>query len=395
MKNQWIHYFSGYLRVKVTGIRIEQFLNQCVRENIEIWNIKRVNDSTMTFFIKLADLGKMRYVVKRSDCKLSFIGKRGLPFIKKQILLNTGFLFGMLSFIIIIFIFSNMVWNIEVEGADPKTEHDLRKVLDEMDIEPGKFHFFLPEVEKIQQAITAKMESIMWVGVDVQGTTYHFRVVEKEIPEEAEYLSPRHLIATKKAIIHDLFVEKGQPLVKVNDFVNKGDILVSGIIGKEENTKIVAAQGDVYGEVWYKSTVKVPLKTDFLVYTGENEEKHVIHIFGLEVPVWGFGDPQFESFETSNNLHPIKFLDWPLPITYEHIVYRENEKVTRQYSEQTAIAIGKTMGKKGLLEKLEDDAEIKGQKILQQKAENGKVKLTIQFQVIENIAKGQPIIQGD
>ena len=40
-------------------------------------------------------------------------------------------------------------------------------------------------------------------------------------------------------------------------------MLVSGLIGSEEEKQKVGAKGKIYGETWYKSTVTVPLETSF------------------------------------------------------------------------------------------------------------------------------------
>ena len=39
-----------------------------------------------------------------------------------------------------------------------------------------------------------------------------------------------------------MFVEKGQSIVNVNDYVGKGQLLVSGLIGKEDKQEIVSAR---------------------------------------------------------------------------------------------------------------------------------------------------------
>ena len=73
-----------------------------------------------------------------------------------------------------------------------------------------------------------------WCGVE--GTTYHLQVVEKNEPEKPEYFSPQHLVAKKKAVIVDMFVEEGQAVVDLYDHVEEGQLLVSGLIGKEGQT---------------------------------------------------------------------------------------------------------------------------------------------------------------
>ena len=57
-----------------------------------------------------------------------------------------------------------------------------------------------------------------------------------------------------------MFVEKGQSIVNVNDYVGKGQLLVSGLIGKEDKPEIVPAKGVIKGKTWYKAKVEVPVK---------------------------------------------------------------------------------------------------------------------------------------
>src|SRR5699024_1892861 len=103
----------------------------------------------------------------------------------------------------------------------PKIEQEVRNVLAELGVETGKFQFMLPSADDIQYAISDNIHKIAWVGASLDGTTYTLRIVEKEIPEEEKGLTPRNLVATKKAVIHDIYVEKGEARVEPNDYVNK------------------------------------------------------------------------------------------------------------------------------------------------------------------------------
>ncbi|WP_102345553.1 sporulation protein YqfD [Bacillus sp. Marseille-P3661] len=395
MKNQWTKYFSGYVKIKVTGILIEPFLNQCAREDVIIWNIKKQGTNTVIGYLPLEEVHKLRKIIRKSDCKLEFIGREGFPFFIKRMIKNSGFVIGLIFAFLIMFILSNIVWNINVTGANPEIEYELRQELTEMGIKRGKFLFFLPNTDDIQMQLTEKVSSVTWVGVRLTGTTYNLEVVEKKVAEEPELLSPRHLIAKKKAVIYDYFVEQGQPIIKINDFVKEGQILVSGIIGKEGKTEIVPSKGKVFGEIWYKSQVVVPLETVFSVYTGESKTKHYLNILGYSIPVWGFGKVSFNQYETEIRDHQLKFLKWQLPVIYNQQIVREETEHIRKYDLETAVSVGKEIGRKELRAKLGDEAIIKGENVLHQVEENGKVKLTIHYQVIEDIASPQPIIQGD
>ncbi|GMB07585.1 hypothetical protein EDD69_108116 [Thermolongibacillus altinsuensis] len=395
MKNQWLNYLSGSVRVRVHGKGVERFLNTLIRNGVYIWNVQKEEATVASFFILLSDVKKVRVLMRKSECKLYFIEKNGVPFLLKKTWRNVGILFGTLSFLMIIFLLSNVIWSIQIDGAKPETEHRLRQELKKMGIERGALQFKLDDVETIQRKLTNNIEAITWIGVEQQGTTLHFQVVEKKEPKRIEPLSPQHLVAKKKAVITHLFVEEGQPIVTVHDHVVRGQLLVSGIIGKEGQTKTVPARGKILGETWYKSTVVLPLQTTFYVLTGNYKETHYLRIGQLQIPIWWKNKNGFSSYEKETTQRHFRFLHWTLPLSYEKVVWREKEEVVRHYSVEEAFRAAKEAARKELKRKLPDDAVIKGEKVLHQTKENGKVKIEMHYQIIENIATPQPIIQGD
>ena len=118
----------------------------------------------------------------------------------------------------------------------------------------------MPNVEDVQRHLTDNINAITWAGLEVRGTTYHFKIVEKRTERKGTKAAK---FSSKKSDYYKTFVEVGKPVVLKNDHVEKGQILVSGIYGNEESPTIVSAKGIVYGETWYTSKVDVPLKTQF------------------------------------------------------------------------------------------------------------------------------------
>jgi similar to stage IV sporulation protein len=381
--------------VKAQGKGVERLINACVRNDIAIWNVKKHGDHIATFFILLKDVRRLRVVARKSDCKLYFVGKAGFPFFLKKMLTNSGFLVGVCFFFVIVFFLSNMVWGIEIKGAKPETEYRILKELKQMGVEKGALQFLIDDPETIQKKLTDRIDVVTWIGVELKGTTLYFQVVEKNQPKEPEKIGVRHLVAKKKAVITDMFVEEGQPLVSVNDHVTKGQLLVSGIIGKEGQTKLVPARGKIFGETWYKSTVVLPLRAKFGVLTGKYMEKHYIAMKNISIPIWGFQKPAFHHYEIDQQKRPLRFWKWDLPIYYERVIFWEKEEVERNYTWEEAFAKAKELAREELKAKLPEDASIKGEKVLHQTKENGKVRVELHYQVIENIAIPQPIVQGD
>lgn len=395
MKNQWTNFYTGYVKVKANGKGAERLINGLTRKGIHVWDVKRAGTESLVFCIDLKQVPKLRETVRDSDCKVTFINGKGGPFLLKRLLKNSGFLAGSLAFLVCIFVLSNMVWGIQVHNAKPETEYAIRKELDNMGIKIGKIQFLLDDVDTIQRKLSDNVGALTWIGVELRGTTYHFQVVEKKQPKAAKKMSPQNLVAKKKATIVDMFVEKGQPIIKVNDNVIKGQLLVSGIIGKEDSPKVVSAKGVIMGETWRLSTVEVPLKSKFSVFNGDEKTKHFLSFGNVSLPIWGFKDPGYAQYETDTTVRPFHFLKWELPIAYKTTTKRSKEDIVREYSSQEAYNEATKMARADLQKQLPADAKIIGEKILRASNRNGKVKLSIHYQVIENIAAGQPIIQGD
>ncbi|AZU63374.1 sporulation protein YqfD [Neobacillus mesonae] len=392
MKNQWIVFLFGRVTVKVTGKGIERLLNTLMRNGIHIWNVKRHGTDTITFKIKLQDALSLRHLARKSGCRISFLGRSGAPFLIKRMLKNSGFLIGAAMFLLIVFLLSNVIWGIDIKGAKPATEYQIRQELDKIGVKIGKFQFFVDNAEGIQRQLTNNIGEITWVGVELKGTTYHLQVVEKNEPKQPEKLSPRNLVAKKKAVIVRMDIDDGQKMVDKNDYVAKGQLLVSGVIGQEgEEPQLVAAKGDVWGEIWYMGHVELPIKSAFNVYNGKEKRKYSLLLGSFEIPVWGFGKPEFKDYKTEKTIHKLHFLKWELPISYVDKTIREREKYIRTYTEKEAEEKAIEMARNDIKKKVDDDAIFKEEKILHKKIKNGKVILDIHFKVIENIAVGQPI----
>ncbi len=395
MKNQWFHFILGYVKVEVKGTYTELFIKRCLEHHVSIWNVQRVNNFTISCYLSVRDIPKVRVLLRRTGCRLYFRQKFGLPFLLKKTYARIGFLVGVFIGLSIVFLLSNVVWTIQIDGASPQLENEVKKTLHQIGVKKGAFILLLPSEQEIQQMLTERVDHLTWVGVTRLGTRYSFEIVEKKIPEETERLNPRHLIAKKKAVIHKVFVEQGKAMVEERDYVKKGDLLISGIIGNEKNEKIVPAKGKILGEVWYLSEASVPLRSTIVTNTGRGINKYYLKVSKLSLPVWGFERDEFSQKETIIDTKPLYFLKWQLPIAIQKHTILEIEKTKRVLTEEQAKQLAIELTEKDLKKQLPNDAEIKGKKILHEKIQSGKVNVAIHYQVIEDITKEQPIIRGD
>src|SRR5699024_3550650 len=180
-------------------------------------------------------------IKKETDYKISFINKKGYPFLFKRFIRKKELLIALFLCFFLIIALSNIVWKVQITGVPKDIEEKINKQLDSYGIRPGTLSFSLDSASSIQQKLMNDIPELLWVGVHKKGTTFFLEGVEKIIVEEEEVAGPQNLVATKKGVIKNIYVSKGLPKVKVNDYVKLGDILVSVDI-TEYNEEIAGPQ---------------------------------------------------------------------------------------------------------------------------------------------------------
>ncbi|WP_130859817.1 sporulation protein YqfD [Gracilibacillus phocaeensis] len=399
IKKNW---FTGYITIEVRGVHPELFFQILAKHGVMSWDIEKKTDTVAIGKVKLTSLMKIREVKRQTRYKLFFTGRHGLPFTSKQLINKKPLILGFLLALILIFLLSNIVWRVEVTGLDPDMETEVTETLEEYGVEIGSFQWDLAPPGVIQRQLLADIPELLWVGVKKNGSAYHLEGVEKTIVEKEEETPPGHLVAAKEGVIHDLFITKGQPLVRTDDVVSKGDMLVSGYLKQveeeeeeEEKRTAVGADGKVIAEVWYRSDVTVPIEQHFQTLKGTKEVKHYLRLKKWLLPVWNLDEPSFPQYQVEADERAFYFLKWKLPISYIKQTIYETEETTQQLQKEQAKQLALAHARREIERKTPPESKILDEKVLHESAENGKVKITLYYSVLEDIATKQPISQGD
>lgn len=76
-------FWTGCLRVRITGDSCERFLNLCVNHEISFCRICRDQDG-YTAIMMAGDFLKIKRLVKKSGVHIRIVQKSGMPFFLKQ-----------------------------------------------------------------------------------------------------------------------------------------------------------------------------------------------------------------------------------------------------------------------------------------------------------------------
>ncbi|HNU81098.1 MAG TPA: sporulation protein YqfD, partial [Bacillota bacterium] len=111
------NYLRGYAIIIVKGLKIERFINLAVVNNIYIWDIEKLDYTTVKAKIGLENFGRLRDIVRKTDSSVSILNKRGFPFILRNIRRRKLFYSSLFLLFVFIYIMSSFVWMIEIVGT--------------------------------------------------------------------------------------------------------------------------------------------------------------------------------------------------------------------------------------------------------------------------------------
>src|SRR5699024_3337019 len=128
-------------------------------------------------------------------------------------------------------------------GVPKDLEEKINKQLANYGIHPGVWIFTTDSPGEIQKKLENDIPELLCVGVEQKGTTFFLEGEEKITVEKEEKKKPRDLNENKKGVNKKMYISKGKPQVQLHDYVEPGDLIVSGNLTsgsdeeEEENEK--------------------------------------------------------------------------------------------------------------------------------------------------------------
>lgn len=398
-QNHLPYKIKGTVTLHLTGPLLAELLDQLLKANIQIFNIRWVDKQKLELTISLKDFYAIRQYLRKTNTRMRIIHKGGFPFLLMRMQRRKAFVVGILFFITMIYVLSTLIWKVEVEGNERIPSQQILSFAANLGVYPGQWKPRLPDQEEFQNDLLEYFPQASWVGFRMEGTRAIITVVEKQDIDEKEKegeKGPVDLVSRRDAVIYDIHVERGRPMVEVNDVVKKGDLLISGAYGgdneagEEGKSRIVGAKGKVLGEVWYDSEVVVPLMNKRKVYTGNRSSTILPYVGSWMVRIpFLFSNP-YDKYETIQHKKVLYLGKWPLPFGWVEEEYLEMKWAEQRLNQSEAIALGRERARSDLLSQIGPDGKIITEKVLHPRVVSGKVYIRIHFDVVEDIAKIRP-----
>lgn len=386
MKDKILKIFSSSIKIKVTERNINNFLKRLINNNINIEKVIPISHKEIDLIINYQDLDKVLKLKTIYNIKIvRYYGKlRIIKRIKKDIFILSSLLISLL----LIYTLSNVIFKVEVIHSNKNIIKLVTKELEDNGIKKYKFVKNYQEIEKIKNKILEEnKDTLEWLEIIREGTKYTIRVEERIINNKPKDNKIYNIVASKNAVIKNIYAESGEKIRSINTYVKKGDIIISSDITLPNNEKISkTASGKVQGEVWYNINIEYPYQYHEIKYTGNKKKVLVLNLLNKRISFF-----DFHKYKTFNRNIKYIFNNNITPISLIYEDEYETNIINEVYDYNTAREKAITKAKEKILEKYPNIKDITNIKIINEEDKKNKISLNLFVTCLEDITEYQEV----
>ncbi len=316
-----IRFLLGYAKIEIKGMDLIGVVNEISTAQIKVWDFYKRKD-TLVGKCQLQYVKRLQNVSKKHGCVVKIHSKHGIPYILDKYRARTGILAGLIFMTLFFTIVPNFIWKIEIEGNEKVSSEYIKSKLSEMGVHEGVF-FPTLKLAPLQKRLELEFSKMSYFAINRNASKLIVQV--RELNEKIEILEndqPCNVVSTKTGQITSITAKSGKKMVKVNDVVKKGDVLISGFIEYErENTqpRYVHATGQVMAQTFHVKTFSQEYIENRKVYL-EQTEKKTLNLFGLNIPL-DFNKTPKGSFDMQTKADNVSIFGYNLPIVITEQTY--------------------------------------------------------------------------
>lgn len=325
------------ISLNIKGKNINRFIKKLRTNKIEILSLKYIDKNQVDIIIYKKDYETVLKI--KSIYEVTELDVFGLIKIKRKLKISRHLIIITVIAFIIFLIFTHIIFNVEVIHSNKDIRNLILSELKKENIKPFSLKKSYSEISQIKENILNKYkDKIEWLEIEENGTKYTVRVEERTIVKKDNDNTPRNIIAKKDGVLKKAIAEKGDIVKDMNDYVKKGDLIVSGeLIFNDEVKGKVKAEGKAFAEVWYVTKTEYPIFTFKETKTKNTKNVYAIKFLNhtLELTFNKFKTKQIEEKEIlKHNLIPFQIVKQKQTetkvkdeiLTVEEAIYKAKQK---------------------------------------------------------------------
>ena len=374
-----IELLRSKISLEIEGRNVNRFIKRLVNKKIEILSLKYQNENKASIIVYKKDLEQIQKI--KSIYQITENGVYGILKIKQKIKINRHLIIIIILFFIIFIFFTHVIFDIEVIHSNKDIRNLLKTELENYGLKKYSLSKSFDDIEKIKEKILNKYpDKLEWLEIEKVGTKYIVKVEERKINKLENNNNPRNIIAGKSGVLKKVFASKGDIVKDVDDYVTKGDVIVSGeLVFNNKVTGKVRAEGKAYAEVWYVTKTSYPFAYYEEKETGKTQNIYKIKFLNhdLELTLKKYQTKK----ETEKEIisHPL------LPIKLVKSTQRQTKIKSEILTFDEALEKAQKLSVKKIQDKLKPGEYIIRHKYLKSTVKESIVEVEMFFAVYEDI----------
>lgn len=334
MQNRITTKFDNIVKVKIEGININNYIRRLLKKKINIIKLIPISYKEVHLIITIKEYEKL--IKYKSIYTITIIDRYGQAKLKVKFKKNLILLSALTLGLVLIILLSNVIFSIDIIHEDKEIRDLLKTSLANNGIKKYTLKKDYNTLEEIEENIlNTNKDKLEWIEIIESGTKYIVRTEERKINKAKKNHQYQNIVAKKNAVITKIKAYQGEKVKVVNDYVKKGDVIISGYITHPDNTQTpTMAKGVVYGEVWYKISLNYPFVYQEEKLTGATKTIYVLNFLNKRLSIFDF--KKYKSFKSKDkillsnslsNISLIKEKQYELKVKDE--VYPEDIAITK------------------------------------------------------------------
>ncbi|WP_352419853.1 sporulation protein YqfD [Proteiniborus sp.] len=354
------NYFRGYVIIKIEGLTLEKFINLAISKNIILWDIVRIDYTTLKAKVSVVGFKELRDVVQKVGCRVYIVEKKGYPFFLNKFKYRKMLAIGSVLSIVLVIFLTSFIWNIDIVGNVRIGDDEISNVLSSINIKEG-IRKSTARNQDISNTLLLKIQDLSYANVEIRGTKMIVEVKERDLVQiELREDTPCNIVASKKAVIEKVIVKNGKAVVRKGDVVEEGQILISGTLKDErlESPLFVHSEGNVFAKTRYNEIIEEPIVKSIDEETGRIFTTREIVIGDKRIQLMN-GEIPFKNYVEENKVKKIGNLGIiKLPLLTVNHMYKEVEKTKIKQDIDSLKKSSSVKGTQQLMKKIPKESKI-------------------------------------
>ena len=279
------YFFCGSVTVFSDYDHIASVLNLCMYYCIPYTDFTTRQDG-VAVRMRFSAFKKFKHEADARGIAYKIEKRQGIPAVTERYRHRYGIAIGAILAVALIALSHMFVWDVEVTGNSALTSSEVRDMLKAHGFGAGSY-IASANTDRIENQILMDTDKISWISINIVGTVAEVQIREREAAAPKDTATkPANLVAAKAGVVEEVRIYRGNVVVGAGKYVEKGDLLVSGLFDSERvGFRYTRAAGEVMARTTTEYYIKIPYEYEEKQYTGQEYCNKYLTFFDYSINI--------------------------------------------------------------------------------------------------------------